>query len=103
MLRFTHAGESVEVDIEKLGLHEGLALQRATGHKMPAFLEAVKATDMQALCALGFVLLKFRMGKTDVTLEDVEEGRVPVSIADFDNAEPVPPTQNGRAKAKTPS
>jgi hypothetical protein len=106
MLRFTHGDQTIEVDLEKLPLHEGLALQKATGRKLPAFLEAVQAVDMEALAALGWVLVKFRMGKPDTTFEDVCEGRVQVNISDFEDTKagkkPVPPT-SARARVKIPS
>ncbi len=101
LLRFTHHGQTIEVDMENLAVHEGLAIQRATGHKMTAFLKAVEAGDMEALAALGWVLIKFRMDKPDVTFDDVCEGRVPVRISDFTNTEAAPdPTPGG---ATTPS
>lgn len=87
MLQFTHDDRVIEVDLEKLPLHEGLALQKATGRRLPEFLEAVKGFDMEALAALGWMLVKFRCGKPDTTFEDVCEGRVPVSIADFVDTE----------------
>ncbi|MGW0805946.1 hypothetical protein [Nonomuraea sp. NPDC002799] len=87
MLQFTHDGQTIEVDLEKLPLHEGLALQKATGMRLPEFLEAVKSFDMEALAALGWMLVKHRCGKADVTFEDVCEGRVAVTIADFVDTE----------------
>lgn len=87
MLEFTHEGQKIEVDLERLPLHEGLALQKATALRLPEFLQAVKGFDMEALAALGWMLVKFRCGKSDVTYADVCEGRVPVSIADFVDTE----------------
>ncbi|MFI6296703.1 hypothetical protein ACIBEJ_34295 [Nonomuraea sp. NPDC050790] len=85
MLQFTHDGNTIDVDLDGLPLHEGLALQKATGHRMPDFLAAIQGADMEAFAALGWVLVKFRCGKPDVTFEDVCEGRVPIKLSDFDD------------------
>lgn len=102
-LRFSHGGETVEVDIEKLALHEGFALQKATGFNVMALVNKVQEGDFEALAALAWVILKFRMGHADVTLEDICEGRFPVSLGAFEPvADQVPPT-GANAKVKTPS
>lgn len=85
MLQFTHDGQTIDVDMDALPLHEGLALQKATGKRMAEFFEAIKATDMEALAALGWVLVKFRIGKSEVTFEDVCTGKVVVNTSDFVN------------------
>lgn len=109
MLHFTHDGQTVKVDLEKLPLHEGLALQKATGMRLKEFMTAMEAADMEAFAALGWVLVKYRCGKPDVTFEDVAEGRIAVTLADFDDPEArkaaegngqVPP-RGGKAKTHT--
>lgn len=109
MLQFTHDGTTIEVDTDKLPLHEGLAIQKATGFLMPEWGKAAKAGDMLALIALGWVLIKFRMGKADVTFEDVCEGKVVITTADFSDPEAQetaegngqsPPSRGGRAKTR---
>jgi hypothetical protein len=106
LLQFTHDGTTIEVDVEKLAIHEGLAIQRATGLALERFLKALEGGDMACLAALGYVLLRFRMGMQDVTFDDVAEGRVPVLLSDFANLDadktarqPADPTGG----AKTPS
>lgn len=106
MLQFTHEGQTIDVDLDKLPLHEGLALQKATGLRMPEFFKAIEAMDMEALAALGWVLVKFRIGKSDVTFEDVCEGRCVVNAADFANPDGEPEGNGqspraGAARAKT--
>ncbi|YCK35180.1 hypothetical protein ACNF49_14155 [Actinomadura sp. ATCC 39365] len=112
MLQFTHDGQTIEVDLDGLPLHEGLALQKATGKRMAEFLDALKVADMEAFAALGWVLVKFRCGKSDVTFEDVCEGRVVVLASDFVNPEASteagtegngdrPKPAAGRAKTRT--
>lgn len=108
MLQFTHDGQTIDVDLDSLPLHEGLALQKATGRRLPELMEAIKAADMEALAALGWMLVKFRVGKSDVTFEDVCEGRVVVTTADFVNPDAgaegngqVPRPGGGKAKTRT--
>lgn len=96
MLKFTHDGQTIDVNLEKLPLHEGMALQKTLGKRMPEFVSAVQAGDMEALAALGWVLIKFRMNR-DVTFEDVAEGRVVITIADFDDPEAREAASNGEA------
>lgn len=87
MLQFTHDGHTVDVDLEGLPLHEGMALQKVTGKRMQEFLQAFKAVDMEAFAALGWVLVKFRCGKPEVEFEDVCQGRVLIKLSDFDDPE----------------
>lgn len=118
MLEFTHDGKTVEVDLDGLPLHEGLALQQATGKRITEFAQAIQAADMEAFAALGWVLVKFRCGKPDVTFKDVCEGRVSIKLSDFDDPEAraaakaaeeqeakegsgAGPSHRGGAKAKT--
>jgi hypothetical protein len=110
MLQFTHDGQTIDVDLDSLPLHEGLALQKATGRRLPELMEAIKAADMEALAALGWMLVKFRIGKSDVTFEDVCEGRVVVTTGDFVNPDAeaaaagngqAPRPGGGKAKTRT--
>jgi hypothetical protein len=107
MLKFTHDGQTIDVDLDALPLHEGLALQKATGRRLPEFLDAIRSADMEALAALGWMLVKFRIGKSDVTYEDVCEGRCVVTTGDFVNPDAKAAEGNGQvsrsggAKAKT--
>jgi hypothetical protein len=99
-MQFTFEGKTVVVDLEKMPLHEGLALQKATGHRITAFLNAVREGDYECLSALAWVIIKFRFDRPDVTFDDVCEGRVVASLDMFDGGEPDPPTSG---EAKTPS
>lgn len=102
-LKFSHGGQTVEVDIENLALHEGFALQKATGFKVMTLVNKVQEGDFEALAALAWVIIKFRMGYDDVTFDDICEGRVPVSLGAFEPVEAQVPPTNGKAKVKTPN
>lgn len=87
MLTFTHDGQTIEVHLEKLPLHEGMALQDETGWRLPEFVSAVQAGDVKALAALGWVLIKFRMNQPDLAFDEIAKGRVVITVADFDDPE----------------
>lgn len=103
MLRFTHDGETIDVEVEKLALHEAFAIQKATSHKLPAFLKAMEAGDAEAYIALGWMIIKYRMGRGDVTFDDVAEGKVSVLFTDFENTEAGQQADPTVAAATTPS
>jgi hypothetical protein len=74
-------GESAEIDVNKLGLHEAMALQKATGFRPKELGEKLAAGDAVAMGAFIWLWLRFRMGKVDVTWEDIESGAYPVDMA----------------------
>jgi len=86
--------EVVDFDISRLGLHEVLALQRATGMRPPDLEQALNATDMEAVAALAWLIVKFRLGHSEVTFEDVTEGRYEIDLGkwrvEVDEPEPGP-------------
>lgn len=73
-------GEVVELELGRLPLHEALALQRKTGKTPPEIARALEAQDLEAVAALAWFILRYRMGKEDLTFEDVTEGRYEVDI-----------------------
>lgn len=94
-----HIGnESVEFDLAHLPLHEGIALQKATGWRIKQLGEAISDGDMLAIAALAWLALK-RMGK-DVEFKDIESGAYPIDLASIsvDAEEQQDPSLNGEAK-----
>ncbi|TMR11753.1 hypothetical protein ETD86_34865 [Nonomuraea turkmeniaca] len=94
-----HIGDdSVEFDLNHLPLHEGIALQKATGWRIKQLVEALQDGDMLAIAGLAWLALK-RMGK-DVTFADIESGVYPIDLASIsvDVEEEPDPSLNGEAK-----
>ncbi|WP_084963757.1 hypothetical protein [Thermoactinospora rubra] len=103
MQKITIGDESVELDIAHLPLHEGIALQRATGWRIKELGEACAAGDLVAIAALAWLALR-RMGK-DVTFADIESGAYPIDLASINVEvldEPSPPS-GGEAKTSPPN
>lgn len=79
-----HIGdEVVEFDIGRLGLHEALALQKATGFRPPELEQALAARDMVAVAGLAWLIVKFRMGHDEVTFDDICEGRYEIDLGSW--------------------
>ncbi|MFD9943195.1 hypothetical protein ACFWYW_14620 [Nonomuraea sp. NPDC059023] len=102
MAKISIAGETIELELGKLPLHEALALQKATGWRPPELGEALQAQDMLAIAGLAWLILKFRMGK-DVTFDDICDGTYVVDLATFKienegEATPDPTEPAGAAK-----
>lgn len=79
MAKITIEGESAEIDLKKLGLHESIALQRATGFRPKELAEHLTNEDAIAMAAFVWLVLR-RMGK-DVTWEQIETGEYYVDQA----------------------
>lgn len=102
MAKVTYQGETVEIDLASLPLHEGIAIQRKTGFRALDLDAALKAGDFVAMAALAWLILHFRMGK-DITWEDIETGTVPVNWTDFTFKTPDPVDPTPAAEAATTS
>lgn len=93
MPRISIAGESTDFDIDHLPLHEGIALQKATGWRMKELSEAAAAGDLVAIAAIAWLALK-RMGK-NVSFEDITDGTYPIDVSTIEietDEEPDPPS-----------
>lgn len=96
-------GEATEFDLDRLPLHEGIALQKATGWRMKQLAEACGEGDLVAVAALVWLALR-RMGK-DVTFDDITTGAYPIDLASIvieTEDEPGPPS-NGEVKTSPAS
>lgn len=91
-------GDSVEFDLAHLPLHEGIALQKATGWRMKQLAEACADGDMLAIAALAWLALK-RMGK-DMPFSDIEDGTYPIDLGSLtvEMEEEPDPSSGGEAK-----
>ncbi|MCT9932453.1 hypothetical protein N5079_19820 [Planotetraspora sp. A-T 1434] len=78
MPRIVIGDESAEFDLSRLALHEGIAIQDATGWRVTEVGDAMAKGDLKAVAALAWIALR-RMGK-DVTFADITEGRYPIDI-----------------------
>ncbi|WP_219512718.1 hypothetical protein [Nonomuraea ceibae] len=81
--KVTYAGETMEIDLQRLPIHEGIALQRATGMGAVALGEGLKAGDFIAMAGFAWLILHFRMGK-DITYSDICDGTFPVDFREFE-------------------
>lgn len=93
MAKITFAGETVDMDLAALHLHEALALQKATGMRPPQLGEALAGQDMLAIAALIWLILKFRLGKPELTFDEVCDGTYDIDLSTFkveDDPEPDP-------------
>lgn len=93
MPRIIVGDDAVEFDLNRMALHEGIAIQDATGWRVTELGDALQVGDLKALAALAWIALK-RMGK-DVTWSDIIEGRHPIDIRSIKvetDDEPDPPT-----------
>lgn len=99
MAKIHIGGESVEFDLNHLPLHEGIALQKATGWRTKQLVEALQDGDLVAMAGLAWLALR-RMGK-DVTFADIESGAYPIDIGSISvetEEEDTAPSLNGEAK-----
>lgn len=99
--KVSYQGEVHEVDLQRLPLHEGIAVQKATGFGAVALGEALKQGDFIAMAGYAWLILKFRMGK-DIAYDDICTGKYPVDFQnDFEFAAeetPDPPSADEAAK-----
>jgi len=102
MAKVTYQGETVDVDLGSLPLHEGIAIQRKTGFRALDLEAALRQGDFVAMAALAWLILHFRMGK-DISWEDIETGKVPVDWSDFTFEEPEGDPTPAAEAAKTSS
>jgi hypothetical protein len=57
-------------------------LQRATGMRPPQLAEALQNEDLEAVAALAWLILRFRVdGHADLTFQDITEGRYEIDLA----------------------
>lgn len=82
MDKVTYQGQTYEVDLKRMPIHEGLAVQRKTGFRAIELGEKLKLGDWEAMAAYAWVFLKFKMGR-DVEYEDICDGTHPVDWQDF--------------------
>lgn len=103
--KVTYKGEVYEVDLTRLPLHEGIAVQKATGFGAVALGEALKAGDFIAMAGYAWLVLHFKMGRTDISYDDICDGTYPVDFQNdftFEVAEAAPdPPSAGKSPAKT--
>ena len=102
MARFTIDGETYDVDVKKLGLHEVIAVQRATGYSMEQLVNGLVSKDAVALAAYLWIILKFRKGE-DVTWEQIESGERYIDIAAIKVEHEPDPTEAAEAAPATTS
>ncbi|WP_433252856.1 hypothetical protein ACQPYK_08555 [Streptosporangium sp. CA-135522] len=100
-VRMTIEGETFEVDVNKLGLHEGIAIQRATSLTATDLANGLNNGDMIAMAAYVWIVLKFRKGE-DISWEQIESGERYVDLAaiKMEVIEPGP-TEAGPAPEET--
>ncbi|MEV3980805.1 hypothetical protein [Nonomuraea sp. NPDC049758] len=82
MAKVTYQGETHEIDLARLPLHEGIAIQKATSFGAVGMGQALKEGDFIAMAAIAWLILHFRMGK-DITFDDICTGAHPVNMGDF--------------------
>lgn len=103
MAKITIEGETAELDLRKLGLHESIALQKATGYRPTQLAEQLQAEDAIAMAAFVWIVLR-RMGK-DVTWPQIESGEYYVDqaaiVIEYDEEELA--AQDAAAKADPPA
>lgn len=100
--RMTIEGETFETDPNKLALHEGIALQKATGMTAKDLEAGLVAGDFMAMAAYVWINLRFRL-KKDITWEQIESGEYPVDLGAIKMEVPEapgPPKAAGRARAR---
>lgn len=101
MDKVTYNGKTVEVDLKRLPIHEGIALQRKTGFRAIELGEKLKVGDFEAMGAYAWYVLKFKMGQ-DVSYEDICDGTYDLAWTDFTiETEDVEAVPTGEAEAKT--
>lgn len=80
MARFTIDGKTHDIDVRKLGLHEAMAVENATGMSMDDLGKGLVAGRVTAMAAYIWIILKFRCHE-DVTWEQIESGERYVDVA----------------------
>lgn len=103
-VRMTIEGETFEIDPEKLALHEGIAIQRATSLTAKDLATGLGAGDFIATAAYVWIILKFRQGK-DITWDQIESGEHEIDVAaiKMELVEQPGPTEAGPAPEETSS
>lgn len=103
--KVTYKGEVYEVDLTRLPLHEGIAVQKHTGFGAVALGEALKQGDFIAMAGYAWLVLHFKMGRKDISYDDICDGTYPVDFQNdfqFEVADPVDPPPSGEESlAKT--
>lgn len=102
--KVTYKGEVYEVDLTRLPLHEGIAIQKATGFQAVALGEALKVGDFIAMAGYAWLILHFKMGRKDISYNDICDGTYPVDFQNdfqFEAAETPDPPSAGKSPAKT--
>lgn len=74
-------GETVDMRVQRLPLHQALAIERATGWSVAEFATQLQAGRMAAVAAMAWLVLKFHMGKSELTYEDITEGNYEIDLA----------------------
>ncbi|MBB2909326.1 hypothetical protein FHS43_000572 [Streptosporangium becharense] len=97
--RMTIQGETFETDPNRLALHEGIALQKATGLTAKDLEAGMQNGDFLALAAYVWINLKFRLGK-DVSWAQIETGEYEIDLAAIkvERIDEPGPTKAGRAR-----
>nr|WP_062336196.1 hypothetical protein [Herbidospora sakaeratensis] len=80
MARITIGDQVAEVNLGRLPLHQGIALQKATKMRSNELGTAMQQGDLEAVAALAWLVLKFYMGHDDLTFDDVVEGRFVINM-----------------------
>lgn len=101
MARFTIDGETHDVDVKKLGLHEVIAVQRATGYSMEQLVNGLVGKDAVALAAYIWIILR-RNGE-DVTWAQIESGERYIDIAAIQVEHEPDPTEAAEVALPTTS
>lgn len=104
MAKVTYQGETHEIDLARLPLHEGIAIQKATGFGSVAIAAALTEGDFIAMAGLAWLILHFRMRK-EITFDDICTGAYVVDMTEFtfEEEEPPDPPTAAIAAAKTSS
>jgi hypothetical protein len=101
--KVTYKGEVYEVDLTRLPLHEGIAIQKATGFGALALGDALKKGDFIAMAGYAWLVLHFKMGRKDITYDDICDGTYPVDFQNdfaFEADETPDPPSAGESPAK---
>ncbi|WP_433382812.1 hypothetical protein [Streptosporangium sp. CA-115845] len=93
--------ETFETDPSKIALHEGIALQEATGLTAMDMEARMKAGDFIAIGAYVWLMLKFRLGR-DITWPQIKSGEYAIDMAAItvERIDEPGPTKAARARAR---
>lgn len=83
MAKVTYQGETHEIDLARLPIHEGIAIQKATGFGAVALGEALKQGDFIAMAGFAWLILHFRMGRKDISYSDICDGTYVIDFGEF--------------------